>query len=76
MVRFHLLRDTFFFTLSSDSLVVMTSALHAEGREFNPRSEHNIFYWQFVWFLCEKKKVEEQGIDPCASRMLSVRSTI
>ena len=23
-----------------------------------------------------KKKVEEQGIDPCASRMLSVRSTI
>lgn len=23
-----------------------------------------------------KKKVEKQGIDPCASRMLSVRSTI
>ena len=27
-----------------DSLVVMTSALHAEGREFNPRSEHNFFF--------------------------------
>ena len=26
-------------SISSDSLVVMTSALHAEGREFNPRSE-------------------------------------
>ena len=87
--------------------MVMTSALHAEGREFNPRSEHNIFYWKFGWcswlsrqsntlevassilasnifFLylaaaaktAKKKKVEEQGIDPCASRMLSVRSTI
>jgi hypothetical protein len=29
------------FLDSSDSLVVMTSALHAEGREFNPRSEHS-----------------------------------
>ena len=27
---------------SSDSLVVMTSALHAEGREFNPRSEQSV----------------------------------
>ena len=29
---------------SSDSLVVMTSALHAEGREFNPRSEQFFFF--------------------------------
>ena len=26
--------------------------------------------------FCQKKKVEEQGIDPCASCMLSMRSTI
>ena len=32
------------FLTSSDSLVVMTSALHAEGREFNPRSEQ--FFWK------------------------------
>ena len=30
-------------TVRSDSLVVMTSALHAEGREFNPRSEYFFF---------------------------------
>ena len=27
-------------------------------------------------FVVEEKKVEEQGIDPCASCMLSMRSTI
>ena len=31
-------------TIPHKFLVVMTSALHAEGREFNPRSEH---------FLCK-----------------------
>ena len=29
----------------SGSLVVMTSALHAEGREFNPRPEYCLFFW-------------------------------
>ena len=32
--------------MCSGSLVVMTSALHAEGREFNPRPEYS-----FVIFL-------------------------
>jgi hypothetical protein len=32
------------FFLGSDSLVVMTSALHAEGREFDPRSEQD--FWR------------------------------
>ena len=36
-----------------------------------------IFFRTFeVAFLAQKKKVEEQGIDPCASCMLSMRSTI
>ena len=29
---------------SSGSLVVMTSALHAEGREFNPRPEYSFLF--------------------------------
>ena len=38
-------------------------------REFDP---HRMYFFE-GWV---SKKVEEQGIDPCASRMLSVRSTI
>ena len=37
----------------SDSLVVMTSALHAEGREFNPRSEQLFFLYSRLAVLAE-----------------------
>ena len=39
--------------------MVMTSALHAEGREFNPRSEH-------FWFV-HKKKMAVPGVEPGSS---------
>lgn len=47
-----------FLSTSSDSLVVMTSALHAEGREFNPRSEQ--LFAPFV------KMLPEAGFEPAA----------
>ena len=48
---------------SSDSLVVMTSALHAEGREFNPRSEHVLSKSKFL-FLKAIKKWAQWGLNP------------
>ena len=44
----------------------------------NPAIGSVFFGWCLsVWPQKEKKKkLEKQGIDPCASRMLSVRSTI
>ena len=49
----HWATEAEYIPTSSDSLVVMTSALHAEGREFNPRSEYCFcfvvcFCWVFV----------------------------
>ena len=38
--------------------------------------EHVMAQARSVAILKEEKKVENQGIDPCASRMLSERSTI
>ena len=53
-------RNGLFFQLeriiiTTDSLVVMTSASHAEGREFNPRSEH-------TFYNSENKEEEETEI--------------
>ena len=47
-VRFSVRAKIFPSVSSSDSLVVMTSALHAEGREFNPRSEQ-FFLDELLW---------------------------
>ena len=37
--------------MCSGSLVVMTSALHAEGREFNPRPEYSFVIFVIFFFV-------------------------
>ena len=53
----------------------MTSALHAEGREFNPRSEHNIFYWQLGWcsWLYRQSNTLEVASSILASNILFLK---
>ena len=41
----------------SGSVVVITSALHAEGREFEPRSDLTFFYQSFILFLIDLKEL-------------------
>jgi hypothetical protein len=54
----------------------MIPALGAGGHEFDSRITPPFAFYFFVCFHHKKKEVEKQGIDPCASCMLSKRSTI